>query len=424
MKLTAVLCSEHIGNAFKRHWKVQSQRQVFEYGNRKQLESKGIPVLDAVEVFQNNQRQAKSELVKLNKIEYLKDERLQPKLSPKDSTHPDWHDKPCRIIHNHSKLVCGLNQGLNLVKTGLVANGLPERINKFKSASSTETQTKVQKAIMDAHALDSLQLKLPKKIDVTRPGWNYPREYGLPKWRRNQQLIAKLFHIADTTLAKEGADILQSQFVNEVKIKTPLKLNKESLLFDLNVGHLLFNNKPLQPYTDPEFRSEFLLNPLPSIYPVNPTINITERNIYRMEHSFPIRKGAPFENLSMAIFSMNMPFIKQSHNDLQGRLLLHAFGVAAAYAKKTFGENVTELPQPVTLNCIHTDSQNFLFGCLEVHSLDISSADSVAKNLFWVTDNLKAFEKCEYVNGQLVFEGYNSQVIETLMAMHHSQLSL
>ena len=102
----------------------------------------------------------------------------------------------------------------------------------------------------------------------------------------SQQLIAKLFHIADTTLAKEGADILQSQFVNEVKIKTPLKLNKESLLFDLNVGHLLFNNKPLQPYTDPEFRSEFLLNPLPSIYPVNPTINITERNIYRMEHSF------------------------------------------------------------------------------------------------------------------------------------------
>ena len=85
---------------------------------------------------------------------------------------------------------------------------------------------------------------------------------------------------------------------------------------------------------------------------------------------------------------------------------------------------MTELPQPVTLNCIHTDSQNFLFGCLEVHSLDISSADSVAKNLFWVTDNLKAFEKCEYVNGQLVFEGYNSQVIETLMAMHHSQLSL
>lgn len=424
MKITTVLCSEHIGNAFKRHWKVQSQRQVFEYGNRKQLESKGIQVLDAVKVFQSNLRQTKPELEKSSKVEYLTDKRLQPRLTCYDSTHPDWHDEPCRVFHNHSKLVCGLDQGLNLVKTGLVANELPDRINKFKSELSTETHRKAQKAILDAHALDSLQLKLPKKIDVSRPGWNHPREYGLPKWRRNQQLLAKLFHIADTTLAKKGANILQTQFVNEVKIRTPLKLDKESLLFDLNVSHLLFNKKPLQPYADSEFRTEFLSKPLPSIYPVNPTISIFEQNIYRMEHLFPVRKGAPLENLSMAIFSLNMPFIKQSHNELQGRLLLQAFGVLAAYARKMFGENVEELPQPLTLNCIHTDSQNFLFGCLEVNSLNIRNTDSIAKNLFWVTDNMQAFSKCEYVNGQLVFEGYNPQVIETLMAMHHSQLSL
>ena len=83
-----------------------------------------------------------------------------------------------------------------------------------------------------------------------------------------------------------------------------------------------------------------------------------------------------------------------------------------------------QLPEPVTLNCIHSDSQNFLFGCLEVHSLDISSNESVAKNLFWVTDNMQLFKKCEYVNGQPVLEGYNPQVIETLMAVHHSQLSV
>jgi len=189
MKITSVLCSEHIGNAFKRHWKTQSLRQVFEYDNRKQVESKGVPVLNAVEMFQNNLGQAKPEIMTANKREYLSDKRLQPKLTKYDSTHPDWHDKPCRVVHNHSKLVCGLDQGLNLVKTGLVANELPDRINKFKSELSNETHTKVQKAILDAHALDSLQVKLPKKIDVSRSGWNYPREYGLPKWRRKYFLI-------------------------------------------------------------------------------------------------------------------------------------------------------------------------------------------------------------------------------------------
>lgn len=57
-----------------------------------------------------------------------------------------------------------------------------------------------------------------------------------------------------------------------------------------------------------------------------------------MSHlNLAVRKGAPLENLSMAIFSLNMPFIKQSHNELQGRLLLQAFGVLAAYARKMFG---------------------------------------------------------------------------------------
>jgi len=63
MKITSVLCSEHIGNAFKRHWKTQSLRQVFEYDNRKQVESKGVPVLNAVEMFQNNLGQAKPEIM-------------------------------------------------------------------------------------------------------------------------------------------------------------------------------------------------------------------------------------------------------------------------------------------------------------------------------------------------------------------------
>ena len=93
-------------------------------------------------------------------------------------------------------------------------------------------------------------------------------------------------HITDTTLAKQGANVLQSQFINEVKIKTPLKLNEGSLLFDLNVSHLLFNKKPLQPYTDSDSRTEILSKPLPSIYPMNPTISVFEKNIYRLENLF------------------------------------------------------------------------------------------------------------------------------------------
>jgi len=102
----------------------------------------------------------------------------------------------------------------------------------------------------------------------------------------SQQVLAKLFHIADTTLAKTDVDVTQTQFVNEVKIRTHLRLNKEPLLFNLDVSHLLFNKNRLQPYTDSGLRNELLSKPPPSIYPVNPTVSIFEQNIYRMEHLF------------------------------------------------------------------------------------------------------------------------------------------
>ena len=87
-------------------------------------------------------------------------------------------------------------------------------------------------------------------------------------------------------------------------------------------------------------------------------------------------------------------------------------------------EDVKQLAQPLTLNCVHVDSQNFLFGCLEVNSLDIGIDGAQPKNLFWVTKMMPLFQKCEYVDAEPIIEGYNPEVIETFMAMHRSQLSV
>ena len=50
MRLTAVLQAQHIGNAFKKVWKVQSNRKILDFGIREQLESKkNVQVVDAIE---------------------------------------------------------------------------------------------------------------------------------------------------------------------------------------------------------------------------------------------------------------------------------------------------------------------------------------------------------------------------------------
>lgn len=48
-------------------------------------------------------------------------------------------------------------------------------------------------------------------------------------------------------------------------------------------------------------------------------------------------QGAPFDRLTMAIFFLNQPFIRTNGTKLEGRLLLHAFTVAAAHAQQRYG---------------------------------------------------------------------------------------
>ena len=151
----------------------------------------------------------------------------------------------------------------------------------------------------------------------------------------------------------------------------------------------------------------------------------------------------------MAIFFLNQPFIRTNGTKLEGRLLLHAFTVAAAHAQQRYGvrfdqknhqnviimtffvcvdvvvhlqKDVKDLPEPVTINCMQTDSRNFYFGCLQLHSLDLDSS-KVANNLFWIEDPQPMFTKCDYVDNQPVLEGYNPQVLETLMALYKSQMA-
>lgn len=50
MRLTSVLQAQHIGNAFKKVWKAQSNRKILDFGIREQLESKkNVQVVDALE---------------------------------------------------------------------------------------------------------------------------------------------------------------------------------------------------------------------------------------------------------------------------------------------------------------------------------------------------------------------------------------
>ena len=50
---------------------------------------------------------------------------LPPQL---DSSHPDWHEKPCLFYRDHNVLVEGMDQAKFFTNTVQIEDGLPNRI--------------------------------------------------------------------------------------------------------------------------------------------------------------------------------------------------------------------------------------------------------------------------------------------------------
>lgn len=100
------------------------------------------------------------------------------------------------------------------------------------------------------------------------------------------QLISKMFHTADSTLAGQNIDVTQQQFTSQIMIRALLTLEGRPSVFEARQNTLVFGKKPLQPYLDGEVKAEQLSKPLPDIYPLNRTISLHGKNIYRMEHKF------------------------------------------------------------------------------------------------------------------------------------------
>lgn len=95
-----------------------------------------------------------------------------------------------------------------------------------------------------------------------------------------------MFHTADSTLAGQNIDVTKQQFTSQIMIRAPLTLEGRPSVFEARQNTLVFGKKPLQPYLDGEVKAEQLSKPLPDIYPLNRTISLHGKNIYRMEHKF------------------------------------------------------------------------------------------------------------------------------------------
>lgn len=116
----------------------------------------------------------------------------------------------------------------------------------------------------------------------------------------------------------------------------------------------------------------------------------------------------------------NITELPVTENQIHARSLVQSFTAATLYARQKCGLDVKELSEPVVIQCIQSDGQNFHFSVYQLNTLDIDGTEGI-KNFWWSAPTCQLYEKAEYENGKPCVEGYNNEVFKRFLAFYKNK---
>lgn len=408
MKITQALYKHNISRLIKWQWRSQRKKTVIRSNAEQVLASHKIPIMNATDFLRVN-------VFEDHDIKDIIDNVVGPveKPPPLDNKHPLWHDEPCLVYGDHNVLARGLEQGKVFTNSIEPEPGLPQYFKELYEAYKLPNQDEhVQRIITASLLFDAVQEKLPIVKDPKRPAWKFPRDYGIPDSRRNNLIVSRLLQLCESSVGNMSSSKITAK---NVFFKVPLQRN-ENVSLNVRADILLLSDTALAPYLD-DIQGE-----LPDLYPLNYNISLDEINIYNKDEFISPITGK-FNNVHTAFIYYNETEVKNlyetpvSKSQIFGRSLMKCYAFAIANAKSKYGKNVKELPEPITLQCVHTNSQWFHFSVFQLNSLASSEEDG-KKNIYWQAPLLNLYEKCVFDEGVPVLQGYNPEVFKYFLSFY------
>lgn len=116
----------------------------------------------------------------------------------------------------------------------------------------------------------------------------------------------------------------------------------------------------------------------------------------------------------------NITELPVTENQIHAHSLTKSFTVAAACARQRFGSNVKELPEPIVVQCVQSDGQDFHFSVYQLNTLDIDGTQGI-RNFWWSKPTIKLYQEAKYENGQPCVKECNSEVFKRFLAFYKNQ---
>lgn len=407
MRLTALLREQSDIYWRKRLWKTRrTLRKIQKFPTPQALLDKQVEIHDALDVAANEFELEPFELPEPHGI---------PDSQRADSRNPNWHDQEAYIVHQKSRLLEGDRHACLLTKT-LRYEGLPAQLGAHvgKHALGEAHEARAREALCQVHLYDCTQLKLPKKLDVEKPHWRFPRDYGVPVRRKVTNVLASYHQLCEKLTSELPEALERTRFAQVLSNACFQKADGNTMVFQGEADTLTTSRVPLGPFGSPEEVQATAQAPLPDLYPAKYTLDLDRAHIYRMDDVYPV----PHVTLNQHPHTLHVthpyPYFWFPREKL-ARAIMACFTFAAARARHLYGADTLTLPEPLAVQCTYSDESTFGFLAYQLNTLDLSSDEGV-KNQVWVEgEPHRLFESCDPHQGML---GHNPNVFQRFLAFY------
>uniref|UniRef100_A0A2R5LKJ6 Large ribosomal subunit protein mL37 n=1 Tax=Ornithodoros turicata TaxID=34597 RepID=A0A2R5LKJ6_9ACAR len=402
MRLTHVLYKQRVHYLFDKLWKDRrTLRRVDDFGVPKPILQEGFKVFDALEVTKTEE--------KLEPFE-LPEPYCEPVTAAKDSRNPDWHDKEAYLIHKSTRLLEGDKHMCLLTKT-LRCEGTPKPLQGYESS---QHETAAFEALWRVHFGDCYQIKLPRKLDVTKPHWRFPREFGVPIQRRVSLVLDNFNELCEKLTSHEPGAMEHALFKDLYSRVSLQKDDGNLMVFTSEVDSVLTSQKPLAAHSSPQEVAATAEVPLPDLFPAKYTLDLDTRNIYRMDDFFPLGGNKPRHIHTLHVTHPYYYFWFPEQK--LARAILACFTFAAAQARHIYGVDTLTPPEPVVVQCTYSDVNSMGFLVYQLNTLNLANDEGV-KNQVWVEEAQPLYSTCSREEG---LQGHNGLLFDRFLAFYRS----
>jgi len=402
MRINQSLWAQHIYQMFKKHWKVQGVRRPIETGALTSCDEHGIPYEDISDVVNPKKP-------------------IKPPVNPEEN--PLWNSRSCCIHNDSNVLVNGMDQAQLLTKT-LVFNELPRKLRNIVNSTkiSPESNKYFKNAILTAHLFDAEQKKLAIKKDPLRPAWNFPRDYGITDQRKCRLIIAKLLLECEKLVGFETTT--ERRVLHDVLFHVPFDKDEVFYQFEYCAETFISSKNPINNKNLVDGLSP-VSDELPEIYPLTCDASIPQTNLYSIRNIYPISNEGqcPHPHTIFLHYSpldvKNLFDLPVTETQQKARSLLKAFAVAAAKAQAVYGENVKQLPEPITVQSVHVNNKSFYFGMFQLNTLELNGTAGT-KNYWFDVPPMDLYSECAYIDARPTLIGYNPDVLKYALGFYNN----